>query len=130
MYKSKFPSELDQPTLSEVDGVRYLHFHTEWVQGAMRIKNPAELVLEYTSQMMAWLLFLEPVSYTHLDVYKRQIAGNARDVLFPRRTVSGFRPCRCRPPARGAGPATVPDAVLAHGPARGERAEMESKHVP
>ncbi|MCR2251127.1 hypothetical protein NSX19_24085, partial [Salmonella enterica] len=60
MYKSKFPSELDQPTLSEVDGVRYLHFNTEWVQGAMRIKTPAELVLEYTSQMMAWLLFLEP----------------------------------------------------------------------
>lgn len=60
MYKSKFHSELDQPTLSEVDGVRYLHFNTEWVQGAMHIKNPADLVLEYTSQMMAWLLFLEP----------------------------------------------------------------------
>ena len=26
----------------------------------MRVKNPAELVLEYTGQMMAWLLFLEP----------------------------------------------------------------------
>ena len=36
------------------------HFNTEWVQGAMRVKNPAELVLEYTGQMMAWLLFLEP----------------------------------------------------------------------
>ncbi|CAB3734158.1 Polyamine aminopropyltransferase [Achromobacter kerstersii] len=60
MHKSNFPSELDQPTLSEVDGVRYLHFNTEWVQGAMRIKNPSELVLEYTGQMMAWLLFLEP----------------------------------------------------------------------
>lgn len=54
------PSELDQPTISESDGVRYLHFNTEWIQGAMRIADPAELVLEYTAQMMAWLLFLDP----------------------------------------------------------------------
>lgn len=54
------PAPADQPTLSESDGIRYLHFGTEWIQGAMRIKAPAELVLEYTSQMMAWLLFLSP----------------------------------------------------------------------
>lgn len=54
------PSVTDQPTLSEGDGIRYLHFGTEWIQGAMRIKAPASLVLEYTAQMMAWLLFLEP----------------------------------------------------------------------
>ncbi len=54
------PAAADQPTLSESDGIRYLHFGTEWIQGAMRIKAPAELVLEYTSQMLAWLLFLEP----------------------------------------------------------------------
>ena len=53
MRRSSSPSEFDQPTLSESDGVRYLHFNTEWVQGAMRVKNPAELVLEYTGQMMA-----------------------------------------------------------------------------
>jgi spermidine synthase len=50
----------DQPTLSEENGIRYLHFGNAWVQGAMRIKQPTELVLEYTAQMMAWLLFLEP----------------------------------------------------------------------
>lgn len=50
----------DEPSLSELDGIRYLHFGTEWVQGAMRISNPSELVLAYTQQMMAWLLFLEP----------------------------------------------------------------------
>jgi spermidine synthase len=50
----------DSPTLSEQDGVRYLHFGTEWVQGAMRVAKPNELVLAYTQQMMAWLLFLEP----------------------------------------------------------------------
>lgn len=50
----------DEPTLSESDGVRYLHFGTEWIQGAMEMAKPASLVLEYTRQMMAWLLFLEP----------------------------------------------------------------------
>lgn len=54
------PAAADEPNLSESDGIRYLHFGTEWIQGAMRIKAPAELVLEYTAQMMAWLLFLAP----------------------------------------------------------------------
>jgi len=48
------------PTISEAAGVRYLHFGTEWVQGAMWVDQPAELVLEYTAQLMAWLLFLNP----------------------------------------------------------------------
>ena len=46
-------------TLSEQDGVRYLHFGTEWVQGAMRIRKPDWLELEYAQQMMAWMLFIE-----------------------------------------------------------------------
>jgi spermidine synthase len=45
-------------TLSELDGVRYLHFGTEWVQGAMRIRKPDWLELEYAQQMMAWMLFI------------------------------------------------------------------------
>ena len=40
----------DSPTLSESEGIRYLHFGTEWIQGAMRIRKPAELVLAYTQQ--------------------------------------------------------------------------------
>lgn len=44
-------------TLSEQDGVRYLHFGTEWVQGAMRIRKPDWIELEYAQQMMAWMLF-------------------------------------------------------------------------
>ncbi len=47
-------------TFSELDGVRYLHFGTEWVQGAMRLRKPDALELEYAQQMMAWLLFLSP----------------------------------------------------------------------
>ncbi len=46
-------------TLSEQDGVRYLHFGTVWVQGAMRIRKPDWPELEYAQQMMAWMLYLE-----------------------------------------------------------------------
>jgi len=46
-------------TLSEQNGVRYLHFGTEWVQGAMRIRKPDWPELEYAQQMMAWMLFNE-----------------------------------------------------------------------
>jgi spermidine synthase len=50
---------LQQPvTLSESAGVRYLHFGTEWVQGAMRIAHPYRLELEYQQQMMAPMLLL------------------------------------------------------------------------
>lgn len=41
---------------SEEAGVRYLHFGSEWVQGAMRIARPYALELEYTREMMACLL--------------------------------------------------------------------------
>ncbi|WP_225721211.1 spermidine synthase [Candidatus Vallotiella sp. (ex Adelges kitamiensis)] len=47
-------------TFSEKFGVRYLHFGTEWIQGAMRLKNPFDIEFEYVRQMMAWLLFLRP----------------------------------------------------------------------
>ncbi|MBI0327701.1 spermidine synthase [Burkholderia plantarii] len=46
-------------TFSEEHGVRYLHFGTEWVQGAMRLSKPLAIELEYAQQMMAWLLFLD-----------------------------------------------------------------------
>lgn len=45
-------------TLSEADGVRYLHFGSRWVQGAMRIGRPFALELEYQQQMMALGLLL------------------------------------------------------------------------
>ncbi len=45
-------------TFSEESGVRYLHFGTEWVQGAMRLSKPQHIELEYAQQMMSWLLFL------------------------------------------------------------------------
>ncbi len=56
-------------TLSESDGVRYLHFGTEWVQGAMCLDDPLRLELEYQQQMMAPLLFLpQPVHIVQLGL--------------------------------------------------------------
>ncbi len=42
--------------ISEEAGVRYLHFGSLWIQGAMRIARPWHLELEYTREMMASLL--------------------------------------------------------------------------
>ena len=42
--------------ISEEAGVRYLHFGSDWVQGAMRIARPWALELSYTREMMAGLL--------------------------------------------------------------------------
>lgn len=44
-------------TLSEENGVVFLHFGNEWVQGAMRTRKPDWIELEYAQQMMAWMLF-------------------------------------------------------------------------
>jgi spermidine synthase len=42
--------------ISEEAGVRYLHFGSTWIQGAMRIARPWNLELEYTQEMMVSLL--------------------------------------------------------------------------
>jgi spermidine synthase len=42
--------------ISEEAGVRYLHFGSSWVQGAMRIARPFALELDYTREMMTPLL--------------------------------------------------------------------------
>ena len=48
--------ELAPATISEADGIRYLHLGTPWVQGAMRVRKPLALELEYLQRMMAWML--------------------------------------------------------------------------
>jgi spermidine synthase len=42
--------------ISEERGVRYLHFGSHWIQGAMRIARPWALELDYTRDMMSALL--------------------------------------------------------------------------
>jgi spermidine synthase len=46
--------------LSECDGVRYLHFGSPWIQGAMRMRRPFDLEIDYVRHMMGWLLFMDP----------------------------------------------------------------------
>src|SRR3546814_18642541 len=86
MPARRSPATSDQPTLSEADGIRYLHFGTEWIQGAMRIKAPAELVLEYTAQMMAWLLFLDPPTDEPIGLLGLGAGSLARFCLNPTRS--------------------------------------------
>jgi spermidine synthase len=56
----KAPAALPQATLSEHDGVRFLHLGTPWVQGAMRLKAPEAIELVYVQRMLAALLWLDP----------------------------------------------------------------------
>ena len=46
--------------MSEFDGVRFLHLDSIWVQGAMRIRKPDQLELEYVQRMCAWMLWRDP----------------------------------------------------------------------
>ena len=48
---------MEPATLSEHEGVRYLHLGTPWVQGAMRMRKPQAIELEYVQRMMAWMLW-------------------------------------------------------------------------
>ena len=54
---------LPDATVSEMAGVRYLHLDTPWIQGAMRIRQPHKLELEYIQRMMAWLLLRDPEQF-------------------------------------------------------------------
>jgi spermidine synthase len=57
-------SEMAPATLSEFEGVRYLHLGTPWVQGAMRVRKPHTIELDYVQRMMVWMLFREQAQLT------------------------------------------------------------------
>jgi spermidine synthase len=51
-------AELPSATISEHGGVRTLHLgETPWIQGAMLVRDPQAIVLEYVQRMMAWMLW-------------------------------------------------------------------------
>ena len=52
------PSGLPPVTISEYEGVRYLHLGSIWVQGAMRLRKPEVVELDYVQRMLASLLWL------------------------------------------------------------------------
>ena len=57
--RSSDPAAAAHPsvTISEYDGVRYLHLGSVWVQGAMRLKDPQRIELDYVQRMLASLLW-------------------------------------------------------------------------
>jgi spermidine synthase len=57
--KSDKSADMAPATLSEFEGVRYLHLGTPWVQGAMRVRKPHTIELDYVQRMMVWMLFRE-----------------------------------------------------------------------
>ncbi len=52
--------------ISEQNGLRTLHFGSEWVQGRMRISRPAELMLGYAQDMCAALLLVPPPKHVYV----------------------------------------------------------------
>ncbi len=61
--------ERDYPFLSEAFGVRHLHFGSPWIQGAMNIRNPAQLVFIYAKDMFAYLPFVSDLDeQTHVTI--------------------------------------------------------------
>ena len=51
-------TDFPEATISESDGVRFLHLGSIWVQGAMRIRKPQVVELVYVQRMLASLLWL------------------------------------------------------------------------
>jgi len=44
-------------TITDHEGVRYLHLGSRYIQGAMRLDDPLALEMDYIQRMMAWLLW-------------------------------------------------------------------------
>jgi len=51
------PRREPEISISEEGAVRYLHFGSVWIQGAMRMRDPFFLELGYTRELFAGLLF-------------------------------------------------------------------------
>jgi spermidine synthase len=60
MSAAREPQPLPGVTMSEDDGVRYLHLDTPWIQGGMRIRAPQVVEIDYVQRMLAMLLWLPP----------------------------------------------------------------------
>ena len=70
-------------TLSEFDGVRFLHLDSIWVQGAMRIRKPEQLELEYIQRMCAWMLWRDAVALGEGHAVQLGLGAGGADALLP-----------------------------------------------
>ncbi|HQR03298.1 MAG: spermidine synthase [Proteobacteria bacterium] len=71
--------------ISEEAGVRYLHFGSDWIQGAMRIARPWALELEYTREMMAALLLRPGAAWPRRALVIGLGAGSVSKFLYRHR---------------------------------------------
>lgn len=67
----------EEATISEEGGVRYLHLGTPWVQGAMRVRKPQEIELEYVQRMMVWLLWKPLAAWRNLHAVQLGLGAGA-----------------------------------------------------
>jgi len=58
------PPQLPDVNVMEGGGVRYMHFESPWIQGAMRLDAPDEIELDYVQRMMVWMLFRDEAEVT------------------------------------------------------------------
>jgi spermidine synthase len=65
--------------------VRYLHFSSDWIQGAMRIARPWALELDYTREMMACLLLKPQPEWPRHALLIGLGAGSLAKFLFRHR---------------------------------------------
>lgn len=84
-------------TISEHDGVRYLHLGTPWVQGAMRLRKPRSIELDYVQRMMAWMLWRPSESLASGHAVQLGLGAGAitrftRQVMKMRTTVVELNP--------------------------------------
>ena len=67
------------------EGVRYLHFGSDWVQGAMRVARPWSLELDYTREMMAGLLLRQAAQWPRRVLLIGLGAGSLTKFLYRHR---------------------------------------------
>ena len=71
--------------VSESAGVRYLHFSSHWIQGAMRVARPWVLELDYTREMMAALLLRPDPAWPRTALLVGLGAGSLAKFLYRHR---------------------------------------------
>ncbi len=76
--------------ISEERGVRYLHFGSRWVQGAMRMSRPDHLELEYTREMLVPLLLRADPSWPERALLIGLGAGSLAKFLYRHRPRSAI----------------------------------------
>jgi spermidine synthase len=84
-------------SLSEHEGVRYLHLGSIWVQGAMKLADPKAIELEYVRRMMAWMLWRPSESLASGHAVQLGLGAGAitrftRQVMKMRTTVVELNP--------------------------------------